>query len=118
MIKATHGALHVRANVRKLAKCCSVHFDARREFASRSGASVTMGASRLKALHKSFTRYRIGRNVTWELVVALSTIQRNRTQSERPWFHCDEIENAFANCRQAFGKVSLTSLLRRPLETG
>src|SRR4029079_10790661 len=85
---------------------------------TKMARSVTMGASRLKALHKSFTRYRIGRNVTWELVVALSTIQRNRTQSERPWFHCDEIENAFANCRQAFGKVSLTSLLRRPLQPG
>ena len=44
---------------------------------TKMARSVTMGASRLKALHKSFTRYRIGRNVTWELVVALSTIQRN-----------------------------------------
>src|SRR5262245_37601217 len=79
MIKATHGTLHVRANVRKLAKCCSVHFDAYREFGSRGGAShhyfdgpirhhgrVPLGKP-LKALHKSFTRYRIGRNVTWEL---------------------------------------------------
>jgi len=37
---------------------------------TKMARSVTMGASRLKAFHKSFTRYRIGRNVTWELVVA------------------------------------------------
>jgi hypothetical protein len=29
MIEAARGAFHVRANVRKLAKCCSIHFDAR-----------------------------------------------------------------------------------------
>jgi hypothetical protein len=38
MIQATRGAFHVRANVGKLAKRCSIHFDARREFASRVGA--------------------------------------------------------------------------------
>ena len=52
--------------------------------------SVTMGASRLKALHKSFTRYRIGRNVTWELVVALSTIQRNRNSQEHSQSVCGD----------------------------
>jgi hypothetical protein len=29
MIQAARGAFHVRANVRKLAKCCSIHFNAR-----------------------------------------------------------------------------------------
>jgi len=57
---------------------------------TKMARSVTMGASRLKALHKSFTRYRIGRNVTWELVVALSTIQRNRNGQKHSQSVCGD----------------------------
>jgi hypothetical protein len=57
---------------------------------TKMARSVTMGASRLKAFHKSFTRYRIGRNVTWELVVALSTIQRNRNNQEHSQSVCGD----------------------------
>ena len=112
--------------------------------------SVTMGASRLKALHKSFTRYRIGRKRN---LGTSGCAFDHSTQSQQPraqpkrlrrlppkaqqnigaalgsprickrsprglGFTAMRSKMHSLTCRQAFGEVSLTSLLRRPLETG
>ena len=158
MIKATHGALHVRANVRKLAKCCSVHFDARREFASRSGASHhyydgpirhhgrvplegiaqilhslphraqrNLGTSVCAFDHSTQSQQpraqpkrlrRLPPKAQQNIGATLGSPQICKRSPRGLGFTAMRSKMHSLTCRQAFGEVSLTSLLRRPLHPG
>ena len=158
MIEAARGAFHVRANVRKLAKCCSVHFDARREFASRSGASHhyydgpirhhgrvplegiaqilhslphraqrNLGTSGCGFDHSTQSPQpraqpkrlrRLPPKAQQNIGAALGSPRICKRRPRGLGFAAMRSKMHSLTCRQAFGEVSLTSLLRRPLETG